>query len=160
MASFICSSEKLGTPLPTDIELIKVSNECPVGYTQHSKENFSVHVPKSNTYNILKEQFKIYERQQKFTEDLSGTPGLIMTNPEQYRYRIQATARQVIISAQPKSFKDPSDWTYLAITEVEDSKIKNSFTRYCESEIPNIPIPNIPDIAKLSKDCPTGYKRQ
>ena len=36
MESFVCSSEKIGTPLPSDIELTNISDKCPVGYIQHS----------------------------------------------------------------------------------------------------------------------------
>jgi Type IV pilin-like G and H, putative len=165
--SVICKSEKSGIPLPSDIELANFSvdgtslkeNRCPVGYTQESTDWERVHLPTSNIYRILAEQYETYEHQKKFAGNLPSTPNFITTNTDNYHYQIQANAKQLIVSAQPKSFEDPSDWTYLAIIEVKDGKRKDPFNRrYCRSETPNISIPTIAAIAKLSKDCPAGYK--
>ncbi len=134
-------------------------NNCPNGYVQFTGSLFREHVAGNNVVSILDRQVDTYRKQQKFTKDTTLPPSFIQLDPEIYSYQIQVTPKQAIVSARPKSNQDPSNWTYLAIAK-EDINRKSSFIQiYCGSPIANIAIPNIAETTKLSKNCPTGYKK-
>jgi hypothetical protein len=164
---FLCSSGNGGTPLPRKMQFANMvasitslkKNNCPNGYVQFTGSIFREHVAGNNVMSILNRQVDTYREQQKFTKDTTLPPSFIHLDPEIYSYQIQVTPKQAIVSARPKSDRDPSNWTYLAFAK-EDINRKYSFIKmYCESPISNVAIPNITDITKLSKDCPTGYKK-
>lgn len=165
--SFICESDKGGVDLPDNTVLDLVSNRCPIGYTQIFDKNFRINIAKLNIDLILQEQEKRYNLSKKFTEDFLKTPGFITTNSEPYQYRVQSNGKQIIISAKPKSYKNPLNLTYLNIAIATDKKATRQqyIHQYCESEVPNISIPKHLDISKIGfsedrqtlKNCPTGY---
>ncbi|WP_295617599.1 hypothetical protein, partial [Chamaesiphon sp. GL140_3_metabinner_50] len=160
LVSSICQSEKLGTPLPSDLQLASKADRCPIGYKlAERKVTTRSHQPQININFILMEQRRIYQSKGKFTKNIIGTPNFVKVNPEQYDYRIQTTPKQIIVSAQPKSFKDTRNWTYLAISKV-NPKIENKYSQitdlYCESEKQNISIPTPSELDK-DKGCPVGY---
>jgi hypothetical protein len=164
---FLCSSGNGGTPLPSKMQFANMvssitslkKNNCPNGYVQFTGSIFREHVAGNNVMSILNRQVNTYREQQKFTKDTTLPSSFIQLDPEIYSYQIQVTPKQAIVIARPKSNQDPSNWTYLAIAK-EDIDRKYSFIKiYCESPIDNIAIPNIADITKFSKDCPTGYKK-
>ena len=161
IVSSICQSEKLGTPLPSDLQLTSQAARCPIDYKLSDRSVTKSHLPQTNIDFVLIEQRRIYKSQGKFTKDVTGTPNFVKVNPEQYHYRIQTTPKQIIVSAQPKSFQDPRNWTYLAISKVE-RKIRNQELQitdlHCESEKQNIPIPTPSELDEMNEDCPVGYK--
>jgi hypothetical protein len=162
IVSSICQSEKLGTPLPSDLQLASKADRCPIGYKLSDRKVTRSHQPQTNINFVLVEQRRTYKSKGKFTKNITETPNFIKVNPEQYDYRIQTTPKQIIVSAQPKSFQDPRNWTYLAISKV-DRSIKNKDSQitnlYCESEKQNIPIPTSSELDKIDKGCPVGYKQ-
>ena len=164
---FICESDERGVDMPDIAVLDRVSDRCPVGYSQVSRRKVGVHAAKSNIDFILHEQEKKYDFNKKFVEDFARSPDFITTDLEPYQYRIQSRDEQVIISARPKSYKNPLDLTYLIIATATERKEKHRryIYQYCESGVPNIPVPKYIDIPKIGlnedsdplKICPTGY---
>jgi hypothetical protein len=165
--SFICESDERGVDMPDSTVLDRVTDRCPFGYSQIFNKKFRVNVVKSNIDLILQEQRRIYDLNKKFTEYFLTTPGFITIDSEPYQYRVQASGRQIIISAKPKSSKNRLDLTYLTIaiaTKIKD-KHQRYIHQYCESEIPNITIPKHLDISRIGltkdentlKSCPDGY---
>jgi hypothetical protein len=165
--SFICESDERGVDMPESTMLDRVSDRCPIGYTQAFNKNFRVNIAKLNVNLILQEQQKKYDLNKKFTEDFLKTSGFITIDPEPYQYRVQASGKKIIISAKPKSYKNRLDLTYVTIAIA--TRIKDKHQRYtyqhCESEIPNVMIPKHLDISKIGltkdentfKSCPDGY---
>ncbi len=160
--SLVCSSENRGISQPTDIQFNKISDQCPSGYNQYFANRDTEYLPAFNIRSILEWQFKIYRNKRKFTESLPRDPDFfIASDPEKYQYQIQSEAEKTIVIAQPKLSENNLKWkTYLVIATVNTNQKKIFTTRYCESEIKKVTIPTISDIAKLSKDCPTGYRPQ
>ena len=165
--SFICESDERGVDVPENTLLDLVTDRCPFGYTQAFEKNFRVNVAKTNVDLILQEQRKKYDLNKKFTEDFLKTSGFIATDSEPYQYRVQASGKQIIISAKPKSSKNRLDLTYVTIaiaTKIKDKRQRYIY-RHCQSEIPNVKIPKHLDIQKIGltkdentlKSCPDGY---
>jgi hypothetical protein len=165
--SFICESDERGVDMPDIAVLDRVSDRCPVGYSQTSRKKVGVHAAKSNIDLILHEQEKKYDLNKKFAEDFARPPGFILTDLESYQYRVQSRDKQVIISARPKPYTNPLDLTYLIIATATERKEKHRryIYQYCESGVSNIPVPKYIDIPKIGlnedrdplKSCPTGY---
>ena len=164
-SSSICTNDKRGISQLSNTAIADFFaggiTQCPEGYTQYVVDRDLVYLPRFNIESMLEKQLKDYQSQQKFAKRLPEDPYFVANKLDNYQYQIQATSKQVIISTKPKFWNKKAEWTYLAIAEAKDGKQKERFiTRYCGSDTHNIPIPNISEIVKISKGCPTGYKPQ
>ncbi len=121
-----------------------------------------------------------YEQHHKFMTNFAEIEKFSVENSRRYRsfirvkqdlykYSFRANGKQLVMTAQPKPFKDSlSNTTFLRMSSATGT-IQNwpHVYTYCESKIPNIPIPTDEDITKISlskthyvyylENCPAGY---
>jgi hypothetical protein len=178
--SFLCTSNQTGTPLPKNRDLDRVINNCPNGYTKNSEEKGRFNLAKHNLTTIRMMQEGYYEQHHKFMTDFAELEKFSIENSRRYRsfirvkqdlykYSFRANGKQLVMAAQPKSFKDSlSNTTFLRMSSATGT-IQNwpHVYTYCESNMPNIPIPTDEDITKIGlskthyvyylENCPAGY---
>ncbi len=181
--SFICTSDRIGTPLPKNKELNRVVDRCPSGYTKDkiSERKGGFNLVRDNLATIRMVQEGYYEQYHKFMTDFAEFEkfsiensrryaSFIRVSQDPYQYNFRANGKQLVVIAQPKSFKDPlSNTTYLRMSSATGTvQYWPHVYTYCESKIPNIPIPTDEDISKIGlnqerqsvyylENCPAGY---
>jgi hypothetical protein len=186
--SFLCTSNRPGTPLPNNRQLDRVVNNCPSGYIKNSgydkrpeRENKFILV-RHNLVTIRMLQEAYYKQHRKFMTDFNEFEKFALANSgnysdfikvkqDPYHYNFRANGKQLVITAQPKSFiKSPSlsNVTYLRISSATGtSEHWPHLYTYCQSNKPNIPIPTDEEISKIGlsqerhafylENCPAGY---
>jgi hypothetical protein len=179
--SFLCTSDRLGTPLPKNKELDRVIDSCPIGYTKSSEREGGFNLVRHNLVTIRMMQEGYYEQHHKFMTDFAEFEKFAVDNSRQYatfirvsqdpyQYNFRANGKQLVITAQPKLFEDPFlNTTYLRMSSATGTvKYWPHVYTYCESKVQNIPIPTDEDISKISlnqerqsvkylENCPAGY---
>ncbi len=179
--SFLCTSDRPGTPLPKNNALDRVIDRCPIGYTKSSEREGGFNLVIHNLVTIRMMQEGYYEQHHKFMTDFAEFEKFAVDNSKRYanfirvkqdpyQYNFRANGKQLIVTAKPKSFEnESSNTTYLRMSSATGTveHWPHVYT-YCESKVPNISIPTDEDISKISlnqerqsvkylEKCPAGY---